>query len=307
MIQAKERQTVLVVDDEPLNIRVLGNSLIDKYNVKTATCAEKTLEILFSKEPPDLVLLDVQLPDIDGYQICQKLKADHRTKNIPVIFLTGHNTVEDEAYGLEIGAVDYITKPFNIPIVIARVRNQLLLKQKTDLLEQLVSLDGLTEIHNRRFFETNYAREWSRLLRSALPCTVIMIDIDLFKAYNDNYGHHAGDDCLKAVANCLETSLKRGADFVARYGGEEFVAVLGDADSETANAVANMLRTNVEALKIPHEHRPDADSSYVTVSIGAATAIPGKKISSQELIDEADKNLYKAKKTGRNKVVCSAC
>lgn len=174
----QNKQTVLVVDDEPLNIKVLSQALSPWYRVKAATNGADALRIASSDDQPDLILLDIAMPDMSGYQVCEQLKSTLGTKDIPVIFITGKNSNEDEARGLELGAVDYITKPFSLPIVMARIRNQLLLKIKTDMLEQLVSIDSLTELANRRRFDEVLEQEWRRCMRNGIPLSVIMIDVD---------------------------------------------------------------------------------------------------------------------------------
>ena len=194
-----------------------------------ATNGKEALRIAGSDRPPDLILLDVMMPQLDGYEICRRLKSEESTQNIPVIFVTVRDAVEDEARGLELGAIDYVTKPFNMPIVRARVRNHIELKRRGDDLEALSCLDGLTSIPNRRRFDEVLALEWRRSLRAETWLSLMMMDIDQFKAYNDHYGHPAGDSCIKQVARAIAGCLTRAGDFVARYGGEEFCAVLPES------------------------------------------------------------------------------
>lgn len=299
----QEKQTVLIVDDEPVNIKVLGQALSDIYRVKTAINGSKALDICTSSDAPDLVLLDIQMPDIDGYEVLIRLREQEKTKSLPLIFITGRDAAEDEARGLELGAMDYITKPFNIPVVMARVRNQLALKKKADLLEMLVSIDGLTEIPNRRQYDETFRREWRRGFRASAPLSMVMIDIDCFKAFNDHYGHSKGDQVLKVVAETLNNAVQRGADFVARYGGEEFVALLPDTDAESAKLVAERLRAAVVNAKIPHEY--NKAGSYITISVGVASATPSSLLTQLDLQDKADEMLYKAKHAGRNQVAAA--
>jgi diguanylate cyclase (GGDEF)-like protein len=251
-----------------------------------------------SDEPPDLILLDIMMPEMDGYEVCRRLKADFRTKNIPVIFITAMNQEEDETKGLEIGAVDYITKPFSMAIVKARVRTHLELKRHRDMLENLSSLDGLTGIPNRRRFDEMLDTEWRHCLRENVFLSLIMMDIDYFKNFNDNQGHQAGDDCLKKVAMMLASSVRRPMDFVARYGGEEFVAILPKTDADGIAIVAENIRKNIESLLIPHSHSPASD--YVTVSLGGAAVVPNTQLSSDILVKAADDALFQAKREGRN-------
>ncbi|KMT63810.1 diguanylate cyclase [Catenovulum maritimum] len=294
------KQTVLIVDDEPINIKVLGQALADSYRVKTAINGSKALNIVQSAQPPDLVLLDIQMPELDGYEVLLAMKQSDLTKNIPVIFITGKDAAEDEAKGLELGAMDYIPKPFNIPVVKARVRNQLALKQKAELLEKLVSIDGLTEIPNRRNYDEKLQSEWRRCNRSRAPLSIIMIDIDSFKPYNDNYGHSQGDVALKKVASVIKSKGKRSGDLIARYGGEEFVVLLPETDLPSAVEIAETMRQAVEELKIPHEYNPASD--HITISLGVWSVIPDLDTSPLTLQKQADDLLYKAKQQGRNQV-----
>ncbi|MGL1931487.1 MAG: diguanylate cyclase [Desulfotalea sp.] len=296
------RSTILVVDDQPANIMVLGEALKDEYQVKLATSGLKAIEIASSDDPPDLILLDIIMPGIDGYQVCKLLKDDMKTNQIPVIFITAKDQEEDETKGLEYGAVDYITKPFSIPIVKARVKTHLELKKHRDLLEDLSTLDGLTGIPNRRKFDEYLDSEWKRAVRDNSPLTVIMIDIDNFKLFNDNYGHGVGDDCLKKVAKKLSLSGKRPADFVARYGGEEFSCIIPNTNVEKAEELAEVMRKNIEQLNIPHEFSPTSDR--VTISLGVATKIPTISKSFEQLVKSADEALYKAKFEGKNRCKC---
>ncbi|MBW2303985.1 MAG: PleD family two-component system response regulator [Deltaproteobacteria bacterium] len=295
-----KKQTILIVDDAPANIKVLGEALRDEYKVRMAVSGSKGLEIATSSNPPDLILLDIVMPDLDGYEVCRRLKAMKSTQNIPIIFITGKTEEEDETKGLELGAVDYITKPFSLPIVKARVRTHMELKRHRDLLENLSTLDGLTGIPNRRRFDEFLEREWSRALREPELLSLVLMDIDFFKAFNDTYGHGAGDDCLRKVAKTLSVQAKRPMDFVARYGGEEFVCVLPGTDLDGAIQVAENMRRKIESLNIPHSRSAVADR--VTISLGVATTIPSKRLRPQDLVEGADKALYKVKNGGRNRV-----
>ena len=294
------KQTVLVIDDEPLNIMVLSQALSPWYRVKAATSGADGIRVAASDDPPDLILLDIAMPGMDGYEVCDQLKSNHATKQIPVIFITARNSTEDEADGLERGAVDYITKPFSLPIVMARIRNQLLLKIKTDMLEQLVSIDSLTEVANRRRFDEMLDQEWRRSVRNESPLSIIMIDVDYFKALNDSFGHAAGDVCLKQIALALKNSLRRSSDTLARYGGEEFAAILPNISHADAMKLAEQMRVNVEAQAIAHPRSPLGP--YVTVSLGLTTAQPKMHESPAQLLVQADEMLYQAKQEGRNRI-----
>ncbi len=294
------QSTILVVDDQPANIRVLGEALKDDYQIKMARSGEKAIEIANSDTPPDLILLDIIMPELDGHEVCKILKNNSKTEKIPIIFITAKNQEEDETKGLELGAVDYITKPFSIPIVKARVKTHVELKKHRDILEDLSTLDGLTGIPNRRKFDEFIDIEWRRAVRGAYPLSLIMIDIDHFKLFNDNYGHGAGDECLKKVASSLYSSARRPADFVARYGGEEFVAILPESSLEQAKFFAERIRYNIEELNIVHDFSLTAKK--ITISLGSATIVPTLKNSYQLLIKSADNALYKAKSEGRNRI-----
>ncbi len=297
-MEEMRRQRILIVDDAPENIRVLAQALKGEYKITFSTDGQHALQTAMSDEPPDLILLDIMMPEMDGYEVCRRLKSDFRTKNIPVIFITAMNQEEDETKGLEIGAVDYITKPFSMAIVKARVRTHLELKRHRDMLENLSSLDGLTGIPNRRRFDEMLDTEWRHCLRENVFLSLIMMDIDYFKNFNDNQGHQAGDDCLKKVAITLASSVRRPMDFVARYGGEEFVAILPKTDADGILVVAENIRRNIESLQIPHSHSPA--SAYVTVSLGGAAVIPTMQMSSDILVKAADDALFQAKREGRN-------
>jgi len=298
----EKESTILIVDDEPTNVQALAKLLKNDYRIQVAKNGEKALAIAQGSKQPDLILLDIQMEGMDGYEVCRQLKENPLTNSIPVIFVTGHNTVSDEEKGFKLGAVDYISKPFYPTIVRARVGTHMNLKIKTDLLEQISMLDGLTDIPNRRYFEEQFQKEGSRALRDKLPFSVIMMDIDHFKGFNDNYGHGAGDDCLRKVARALASTLSRPADIIARYGGEEFVALLPSTDSDGASKVAEDLRSAVESLAVAHEYSSAA--RVVTLSLGVATLGTdgdGKMLS--ELLKQSDDALYKAKAGGRNRFV----
>lgn len=300
-VEYAKKPTILVVDDNPLNIHVLADALKEDYRIKVATSGEKALDIIKNSEIPDLVILDVMMPNIDGYEVCRRLKENDSTSDIPVIFITAKSDAADEEQGLELGAVDYISKPFNLATVRARIKTHLALKLKTDLLNSLTSVDGLTGIANRRSFDETLEREWRRVTRSGEPISLLMIDVDFFKQYNDTYGHWEGDSCLRRIARALSSVVNRSTDMVARYGGEEFVVLLSGVDSISAAMIAEKMRLAVEAMQI--EHVASSISPYVSISIGCASF--ETKISHSDtrgLIQQADKNLYTAKSEGRNRV-----
>lgn len=294
------KPTVLIVDDTRLNIKIITDILEKSYNLYSTTSGKQALEIVTSKKV-DLILLDVVMPGMDGYEVCKRLKSDPQTQNIPVIFISAMTNVEDETKGLEMGAIDYIFKPVSPPILKARVRNHLELKTCRDIFEKRSLMDGLTGVANRHYFDQVFNQEWRRAIRNCNPLSIIFLDIDFFKRYNDCYGHLAGDECLRKVGMSLKDSLQRAGDLVARYGGEEFIIVLPLTSETDAVKVAERVRRNINALMVAHEM--SEVSEYVTVSVGVATAIPDKDMVSASLIAKADEALYQAKKKGRNLVI----
>ena len=294
----ENKNTILVVDDMTTALLLLHDLLKDTYEVKIAKSGTKALEILESPNDIDLILLDIEMPDINGYDVCKRIKNNETIKNIPIIFITGRTSQEDEEYGLNLGAIDYITKPFNKAIVKLRIKNYLDLKIKNDMLEKLSMYDGLTNIRNRRYFDETFEKTFNEIKRDKKSLAVLMIDIDFFKPYNDNYGHGQGDETLRKVAKALEKTIKRASDFVARYGGEEFVILLKDINKDGVEAVANNLLNAIRELKITHEF--SKIENYVTVSIGVSYYNSSSDITKLELLLKADETLYNVKNSGRN-------
>jgi len=288
---------VLIVDDEKINCSVLI-SLLDGYSTIIALNGEQAMQRALSNQPPDLILLDVIMPDLDGYEVCRRLKENERTKNIPIIFITVKSTEAEETKGLNLGAVDYISKPFSPAIVLARVSNHMELKRQRDLLEHLHITDPLTGIANRRRFDLTLEHEWKRAIRMQGFLAIIMIDIDYFKQFNDTYGHGAGDECLKKVAQALDKVCEREIDLVARYGGEEFVAVLPGTDLDGAMTVAKMMKDCIIALEIPHGG--NSIGACISISLGVSSNSNQTLEAPQTLLKQADDALYKAKRNGRN-------
>ena len=294
----KEKPTVLIVDDMTTNLLILSDLLKDEYQIKVTKNGQKALDIVHSSDEVDIILLDIMMPDIDGYEVCRELKSNPKTKNIPIIFVTAKDNDADEEYGLNLGAIDYITKPFNKAIVKLRIKNHLELKLKSDLLEELSMYDGLTHIPNRRFFDEVFQSTYKEVKRENKSLAVMMIDIDFFKFYNDNYGHGKGDEALKKVAQALQTTLKRPTDLVARYGGEEFVVLLKDINEENVKKVALNLLQSVRELQITHEY--SKVEQIITISIGVAYKTASSLIKKVELLICADEALYDVKRTSRN-------
>ena len=297
----EQKGRVLIVDDQPSNLKVLANGLKAEYLIQAADSGEKALTLAERTPRPDVILLDIVMPDMDGYAVIKALKNNPKTQAIPVMFVTALDGASDEQKGIELGAVDYITKPFKMPVVKARVRSQILLKQKTDLLEHESHIDGLTGIANRRQFDETLQIEGQRLIRSHQPLGIIMVDIDFFKPFNDNYGHGKGDECLVKVAQALQSVFRRPADLLARYGGEEFVAILPETDRQGVHMMAEKMCQAVRDLNLPHGY--SAVEQCVTVSLGGISRRVDTLEDVKQLLRFADQALYQAKEQGRNQVV----
>ncbi|NCC27653.1 MAG: diguanylate cyclase [Gammaproteobacteria bacterium] len=291
---------ILIVDDDPASIELIANLFEGQYEILFALSGERALN-LAANARPDLILLDVMLPGMDGFSVCARLKAAPLTNAIPVLFITGRDDTAAETYGLELGAMDYIAKPINPLVLKARVRNQIELKQARDRIAELAITDALTGIANRRWFDEILAREHARHARNGDRLGLIMLDIDHFKVFNDTYGHVLGDDCLRAVARVLTRTLKRETDLVARYGGEEFACILIDRQTAASTLeIAEALRTSVVDLNYPHISSSTAD--HVTISLGVIIACCRQRTNPSLLIQKADEQLYKAKASGRNRI-----
>ena len=295
------KNTILIVDDTAANIRVLAGILSKEYEILIATSGKDALHLL-ETEKVDLILLDIMMPIMDGYEVCKTLKENSKTSKIPVIFVTALDSTDAEIKGLHLGAVDFITKPFNNIVVQARVRTHIKLYEQSILLEELAKKDGLTGIANRREYDERIAMEWSRAKRNTTELSLIMIDIDFFKKYNDRYGHGMGDICLRQVASAIEHMPRRPTDLFARYGGEEFVVLLPETSQENACLIAQNIKETIELLQIIHEE--SSVSNHVTISIGVASkkAIKGNFKTLEKASDDA---LYQAKEKGRNRCFCA--
>jgi len=320
--------TILIVDDSQ-DSRLLIKTFLNKAGFDDVTPLESPFQAfdLLGLENSgealnvDLILMDVLMPDLDGIEACRRIKAADHLKDIPLIMITAktEDSTLDEAFNA--GAMDYITKPISKVVLLARIRSALALKGEMDRrkdreakllettrqleaanakLKEQSNLDGLTGIANRRRFDEYINLEWKRACRRGEPLSLIMIDIDHFKAYNDNYGHLAGDDCLKQVAGALRQGVNRPADLLVRYGGEEFAVILPETHPDGAAGLAETFRSIVELLGIPHDHSPILDK--VTVSVGVATCYPDQSSELQGLVARADQALYRAKEAGRNRV-----
>ena len=294
---------ILVVDDAMENIQILHHALRDEHEVLFALDGETALQIALEQQP-DLILLDAVMPGMDGYAVCAALRGSPRLQGIPVIFVTALSQPEDETRALEAGAVDFISKPFNVAVVRARVRSQLTIKRQADAMRELSMTDGLTGVANRRSFNDTTDAEWRRCARAGMPLSVIMIDIDHFKLYNDHYGHQAGDQCLQQISAAMKRCAARPQDLLARYGGEEFILLLPQEGPDGTEVVAQRILDEVRRLALPHAASPT--TPQVSISMGLATAMPPiDSTDPSALIRSADANLYRAKQTGRNRYCIS--
>lgn len=292
-------EKILIVDDSIVQSTRLKSILDDEYDITIAQTAEEGLNCVRDGNY-SLILLDVVLPGMDGFTLLKKLQEEIITQSIPVILITSLSDAKNEQYGLVLGAVDYITKPFNSLIVKARVNTHIKLYNYRIQAEKQSLTDQLTGVANRRRYDRTSLTKWSEAARLQIPLSICMFDIDHFKAYNDTFGHPAGDKVIAAVAKTISSHLHRSTDFVARYGGEEFVAITLGSRSEEIFAHLVKIRKAVEGLQIPHD---PAVSPWVTVSIGGVTVVPSPEDAYPVYLKIADTMLYDAKKNGRNQVV----
>ncbi|OHX13134.1 GGDEF domain-containing response regulator [Chromobacterium sphagni] len=297
--QGCRRGRILIVDDQPTNIVVAHQILHPLHEVFMATNGEQAIAFC-QNTPPDLLLLDVEMPGMNGMEVCRLLKQWPDTRDIPVIFVTGLQSQEQEMACWEAGAVDFVTKPVTPATLRNRVHAHLTLKFQADQLRELAFTDSLTGIANRRLFNERLDREWRHCQRHRASLALILSDIDHFKKYNDRYGNLSGDECLQQVAHTLQLQLNRPYDLAARLGGEEFACLLPETSLAGAVSVAIKMEAAIRALHI--EHADSAAADVVTLSLGVATVEPDADNNSQHLIQLADDQLYLAKKTGRARV-----
>lgn len=316
--------SILVVDDSTFQRAALRRMLEGEgfSEIVEAKSASEAMDVLASGVSVDTILLDVEMAETDGISACRNIKAMETYQDLPVIIVTANHDPEMIKKAFDAGAMDYLCKPPTALELGTRVGGAVRLKREIDkrkarekdlkrlnlkltsvneMLRRMAVIDGLTGVANRRYFDEVIADEWNRARRSGEKLGLIMADVDHFKAYNDNYGHLLGDECLKKVATAMQTCLDRAGDLLARYGGEEFAVILPGTDARGAFEVAEKVRAAVEGLNL--EHRDSSVSNYVTISMGAASVNPNGKNSFPQLIEKADKNLYQAKQQGRNRVV----
>jgi diguanylate cyclase (GGDEF)-like protein len=291
------QRRLLVVDDQPANINVITEAVRGEFDVLSANDGAAALD-LAQRGGIDLILLDVEMPGMSGFDVCRTLKESETTRDIPVIFVTAREEDESETLGFDLGAADYITKPIRPAIVRRRARMQIELSDARAALQRLAETDALTGLANRRHFDASIDAEWQRAARNARPITLALIDIDFFKRFNDTYGHGSGDGCLRDVALAIGSVARRPGDLVARYGGEEFAILLPETRFDAACQVMAALLERVRELRI--EHAASDCAPHVTISVGAIAVVP-RESAFVEALATADKLLYEAKRGGRNR------
>ena len=302
-LEAPDRRAhLLIVDDDPLAAGLLAGLLEDEHRVSRALSGARGLALARAEDAPDLILLDVMMEDLDGYTVCKRLKDDPRTRDIPVIFVTGRGDPEDEHRGLALGAVDYIQKPFERRLVLARVRNHLAVKRRGDTLSRLSKRDALTGLPNRRWLDGYLVEAWQGLAADGGSVALLMIDVDRFKAYNDHYGHLEGDACLRRVAAAIRRVGERFGGVVGRLGGEEFLCVLPGANTAQLRGAADAMVQAVRDAHIPHVAQPQGDR--VTISVGASLCRQSDGLDALACLGLADRKLYEAKSAGRDRAHC---
>lgn len=314
-----EEQGIVIVDDTPDNLRLLVGILKERgYKVRPAPSGVRAIATV-RKEPPDLILLDIIMPEMDGYEVCKCLKADELTRDIPIVFLSALNEVFDKVKAFKAGGVDYISKPFQVEEVLARVNTHLTIRaqqkaltlqneelmkknafitEQTKKLELLATRDFLTGLTNRRYFLEKAQQEENRFKRTNRLFAFIMLDIDHFKHLNDTYGNECGDKVLVGVSRGFERAM-RAQDILARLGGEEFLCLLPETEAEGGKLAAEKIRTTIEA------YRHNCIDASVSVTVTLGVSVYDGSCSIEECIRSADDALYEGKKGGRNQVVIS--
>lgn len=299
LLNSEKEFSILIVDDEKSNIDVLNEILKSDYKIYIAKSGIDAIKRANTNKP-DLILLDIIMPGMNGFEVLTTLKEDDRTRDIPIIFITGLNSVDDEEKGFLLGAVDYITKPFNNSIVKARIKTHLQIVKQMRTIEHLGMIDGLTEIPNRRNYDNNLKNCWAACIINQTPISLLTIDVDDFKKYNDKYGHPQGDKLLYTIAQVMKKSLHRSNDFIARIGGEEFGVILPNTDLDGARKIAERILGNVEITEILNGR--DNSITKCTISIGISSVYPNDHTDIKAFIAKSDEKLYEAKATGKNKV-----
>lgn len=307
------QSNILIVDDCLDNLELLAAILVNSgYWVSTSNRGDLAIEQA-KNNIPDLILLDVCMPELNGLEVCQILRENYQTKDIPIIFLSALHETETKVDAFSFGGDDYVTKPFEIEEILMRVETQLRksrsqfqiqaqnirLERENSQLKQLVRVDSLTQIANRHYFDECLRREWYRGIREQFPLSLILADIDYFKLYNDCFGHQQGDICLQKAAKAISKVVKRPADLVARYGGEEFAIILPQTQAENALHIAEKIRLSVKQLNLAHPE--SLVNQTVSLSLGVASIVPNAQFEIEQLLVAADQALYRAKKQGRDR------
>ncbi|MCL2216198.1 MAG: diguanylate cyclase [Defluviitaleaceae bacterium] len=296
-----QRNCILIIDGDPLALGALSTILSSQYLVKATSNGDAGL-LMAEEYGIDLIILDLPIKGTPDHKLLTTLKTNDKTKDIPVVIVTGSEACSDEIAALRNGAVDYIRKPFVAEVVTLRVGIHLKLLTQMRMIERFSLTDGLTGTNNRRCFDQQLKIEWTRAARTGSWISLLMIDIDHFKQFNDEYGHLSGDAALKTVAGVLTNTVQRGSDYVFRWGGEEFAVILPETSVIGAKVVAEKIRANIEAAPVTCS----GEFAHITASIGASTIIPdpsGHSSAMEEFCEEVDRALYKAKGLGRNKIV----
>ncbi len=290
--------TVLLIDDSQFVHRLLDARLrSESIIMRGAMDGKEGLEMAF-EQPPALILLDLNMPVIDGFEVLRLLKEDPRTRDVPVIVLSGLNSSQDKVAAFDLGAVDFVTKPFDLTELRARVRSSLKMYALVQMLAQKAQIDGLSELYNRAYFDQRFKNEYDRLIRHDQALSIAMIDIDHFKSINDTYGHPAGDSVISGVSKLIMREI-RSIDTACRYGGEEFSIIMPETDPEQALKLCERIRAKCEQLTWSRH-----PSRSVTISIGVVGITPGEQVNAtpEAWVEIADRNLYDAKQGGRNRV-----
>lgn len=292
------KYSVLVIDDNITTVKLIADALVPEFEVLFATSAKQGLKLANENPNLDVIILDIMLPETNGFEVCKQLKSSQVTQSIPVLFATALDQTSDQEKGFELGAVDYITKPIEIPLLRARTKTHARLRRQIIELEHLAATDPLTSCANRRTFNDVFKQEWKRSARTQKSLAMLMIDVDDFKQYNDHYGHGKGDECLIAVSRIIKQSTSRPGDLGARYGGEEFAVLMPDTDLIGAQKVASNIIQKLASTQLPHEY--SKVKNYVTVSIGVSCIQANSNTSRKVLLEQADKAMYQAKAKGKN-------
>ena len=298
-IRTQTRARLLLVDDDSSQLNFYMASLSRDYDCEFAKSAKEALEVARNYPLPDLIVLDVEMPNVDGFELCKHLKSDDITREIPVMFVSASSDIGAKTAGFKAGCVDYVTKPVLIPELQARIDTHVKLRKQAQQLEAMSYTDALTGVPNRRRYNETLLREWQRCCRYTQALTLMIIDVDDFKAFNDFYGHSMGDQCLVKIALQLNNLVKRPGDLFSRIGGEEFALILTDCDRYGASLKADELLQTVRNLNIEHQAAPR--SNRLTISAGVAICTPSPGDEPLYLFQAADEALFRSKHHGKNK------